>query len=112
MSRMDFKEQIENLKKCQETCLTKNKSPPMSYAQATNSAASILKIKEAFPALPNKKILGYTIQCSPNQITRNEKYNTPQRACPENRLLYPPLTKSRTLLWEKLTLTFSRSTCY
>jgi len=29
----------------------------MSYAQATNSVASILKIKEAFPALPNKKIL-------------------------------------------------------
>jgi len=29
----------------------------MSYAQATNAAASILKIKEVFPALPNKKIL-------------------------------------------------------
>ena len=29
----------------------------MTYAQATNAAASILKIKEAFPALPNKKIL-------------------------------------------------------
>jgi len=29
----------------------------MSYAQATNSAASILKIKEVFPALPDKKIL-------------------------------------------------------
>ena len=30
---------------------------PMSYAQATNSGVNILKIKEAFPALPNKKIL-------------------------------------------------------
>ena len=30
---------------------------PLSYAQAINSATSILKIKEAFPALPNKKIL-------------------------------------------------------
>jgi len=29
----------------------------MTYAQATNAAASILRIKEAFPALPNKKIL-------------------------------------------------------
>jgi len=29
----------------------------MSYAQATNAAASILKIKEVFPALLNKKIL-------------------------------------------------------
>jgi len=54
------KEQMENSKKRQEACLTKGKSStnsPMSYAQATNAAASILKIKEAFPALPNKKIL-------------------------------------------------------
>jgi len=54
------KEQMENSKKCQEVCSTKSKSSsysPMSYAQATNAAASILKIKEAFLALPNKKIL-------------------------------------------------------
>jgi len=54
------KEQMENSKKCQEACSTKGKSSsnsPMSYAQATNATASILKIKEAFPALPNKKIL-------------------------------------------------------
>jgi len=54
------KEQMENSKKRQEACLTKGKSSsysPMSYAQATNAAASILKIKEVFPALPNKKIL-------------------------------------------------------
>jgi len=54
------KEQMENLKKRQEVCSTKGKSSlysPMSYAQATKAAASILKIKEAFPALPNKKIL-------------------------------------------------------
>ena len=40
--------------------MTKDKNSldfPMSYAQATNAAASILKIKEAFPALPNKKVL-------------------------------------------------------
>jgi len=35
---------------------TKNSSP-LSYAQATSSASNILKIKEAFPALPNKRIL-------------------------------------------------------
>jgi len=54
------KEQMENLKKRQEVCSTKGKSSsysPMSYAQATNATASILKIKEAFPVLPNKKIL-------------------------------------------------------
>jgi len=51
---------MESLKKHQEACTTKGKSslsPPMFYAQATNSMASILKIKEAFLALPNKKIL-------------------------------------------------------
>jgi len=54
------KEQMENSKKHQKAHSTKDKSssyPPMSYAQATNAVASILKIKEAFPALPNKKIL-------------------------------------------------------
>jgi len=54
------KEQMENSKKRQEARSTKDKSSsysPMSYAQATNAAASILKIKETFPALPNKKIL-------------------------------------------------------
>jgi len=54
------KEQMENSKKHQEACSTKGKSSsysPMSYTQATNAMASILKIKKAFPALPNKKIL-------------------------------------------------------
>jgi len=51
---------MENSKKRQEACSTKGKSStnsPMSYAQATNAVANILKIKEAFLALPNKKIL-------------------------------------------------------
>jgi len=51
---------MESSKKHQEACSTKGKSflnSPISYAQATNTAASILKIKEAFPAIPNKKIL-------------------------------------------------------
>jgi len=51
---------MESLKKCQEACMIKGKispSSPMSYAQATNFVANILKIKEAFPALLNKKIL-------------------------------------------------------
>ena len=55
-----FKEQMESSKKYQEICSIKGKSSLsslMSYAQATNSVTSILKIKEAFPALPDKKIL-------------------------------------------------------
>ena len=54
------KEQMKNSKKHQEVCMLKGKNSlsfPMSYAQATNSGVNILKIKEAFPALPNKKIL-------------------------------------------------------
>ena len=55
-----FKEQMKSSKKCQKARLTKGKSSsnsPMSYAQAIYATASILKIKEVFPALPNKKIL-------------------------------------------------------
>jgi len=51
---------MENLKKCQEAHTLKGKntlSSSLFYAQAINSAVSILKIKEAFPTLPNKKIL-------------------------------------------------------
>jgi len=54
------KEQMESLKKHQEACSIKGKgslSPSMSYAQATHSITNILKIKEVFLALPNKKIL-------------------------------------------------------
>jgi len=54
------KEQMENSKKCQVAHSTRGKNSsnlPMFYAQATNATASILKIKEAFSALPNKKIL-------------------------------------------------------
>jgi len=54
------KEQLESSKKCQEAHSTKGKSSsnsPMFYTQATNAVASILKIKEVFLALPNKKIL-------------------------------------------------------
>jgi len=53
------KEQMENSKKHQAVYTTKGKNSldsSMSYTQATNAVANILKIKEAFPALPNKKI--------------------------------------------------------
>ena len=82
------KEQMENSKKHQEACSTKGKSSsysPMSYTQATNAMASILKIKKAFPALPNKKILeiydaafpkpdnkGYRIQHTMKGLSRKQ----------------------------------------
>jgi len=75
------KEQMERSKKCQEACLTKGKSSlssPMSYAQTTNAVASILKIKEAFPALPNKKILEIhnTVFPKPDNKGRKIQYTT------------------------------------
>jgi len=50
---------MEKSKKCQVYMLRgKNTlSFPLSYTQATNSTVSILKIKEVFLTLPNKKIL-------------------------------------------------------
>jgi len=70
------KEQMESLKKCQEVCSIKGKSSlpfPIPYAQTTNSMASILKIKEAFPALPNKKILKIHNAVFPNPDNKGRK---------------------------------------
>jgi len=50
--------QVEEIRKKLDQRKSKRKSPPlMSYAQASSQAADILKLKDAFPALPNKKIV-------------------------------------------------------
>jgi len=54
------KEQLEKLKNCQINHIAKDTSrtnPTKSFAQVTALAVNILKIKEAFPALPDKKII-------------------------------------------------------
>jgi len=79
--------------------------PPIPWPASSRS-------KKLFQLCQTRKSLRYTMWYFPNQITRDKKYNTPQRAHSENRLLYLPPTKSRIPSWEKLTLTFSRSTCY
>ena len=86
--------------------------PPCPMPRPPTPWPASLRSKKHSQLCQIRKSSRYTTWRSPNQITRDEKYNTPQRACPENRLLYPPLTKSRTPSWEKLTPTFSRSTCY
>jgi len=55
-----------------------------------------LRSKKLSQLYQTRKSSKYIMWRSPNQITRDEKYNTPQRAHPENRLSYSPLTKSRT----------------
>jgi len=47
---------LEKSKAHQQKISTKGKSPP-SYAQIASNVINALKIKEAFPALPNKKVL-------------------------------------------------------
>jgi len=54
------KEQLEKSRNRQTNRTAKDTSrtnPTKSFAQVTASAANILKIKEAFPALPDKKII-------------------------------------------------------
>jgi len=50
------KEILEKSKAHQQKISTKGKSP-LSYAQIASNVINTLKIKEAFPALPNKKVL-------------------------------------------------------
>jgi len=50
------KEILEKSRACQQKTATKEKTP-LSYAQIASNVANALKIKEAFPALPNKKVL-------------------------------------------------------
>ena len=50
------KEILEKSRARQQKTATKEKIP-LSYAQIASNVANALKIKEAFPALPNKKVL-------------------------------------------------------
>jgi len=83
---------------------------PLSYAQATSSTSNILKIKEAFSALPNKKILEIHNAAFPKQNNKGRKVQPLPRDHPGNRpLSLFPLTSLK-VLWKTLTITSSRST--
>ena len=51
------RKQVEEVKKCLEQKKTRGKNPAKSYAQVSSPANDILKLRDAFPALPNKKII-------------------------------------------------------
>ena len=68
------KEELEKAKSCSKnTSRRKKNSFPLSYAQVTSSASNILKIKEAFPALPNSKILDIHNTAFPMQNNKRKK---------------------------------------
>ena len=68
-----------------------------SYAQAISLVVDILKLRDAFPALPNKKIieLHNAVLSKPAQKGK-KKYNTSLKVHPGNRLLF--LSLPNTLL--------------
>jgi len=95
------KEQMENLKKCQEARSTKGKSSsysPMSYAQAINAAASILKIKEAFPALPNKKILKIHDAAFPKPDNKGHRIQHNTKGPSRKQAIVPTITNGHLLI--------------
>jgi len=49
--------QVEEVRKRMEQRKNKKNQVPKSYAQASSPAANVLKLKDAFLALPNKKII-------------------------------------------------------
>jgi len=104
------KKQLEKSKKRQESYTSGKKSSPQSYAQAANSTVNILKIKEAFPALPNKKIIEIHNVATSKPGLRGKKIQS--RALLESRPSFPVLIISLTSSWKKLILTSSRSTIY
>ena len=109
------KEQIENSKKRQEVRLTKGKSsthPPCPTPRPSMPRPASSRSKKLSQPYRIRKSSRYTMRRSLNLITKDVEYNTLRRAHPENKPSYPPPTTSKTPSWEKLTLTFSRSTCY
>ena len=68
------KKELEKAKNCFKKFASKTKDPSsLSYIQTTSSASNILKIKEAFPALPNKKILEIHNTVFPKQNNKGRK---------------------------------------
>jgi len=67
----------------------------MSYAQTTVFAASILKIKEAFPALPNKKILEIHNAAFPKPDNKGRKVQHTTKGLSRKQAIVPTSDKIR-----------------
>jgi len=83
------KKQLEKSKKRQESYTSGKKSSPQSYAQAANSTVNILKIKEAFPALPNKKIIEIHNVATSKPGLRGKKIQSTTKGPPRKQAIVP-----------------------
>lgn len=84
------KKELEKEKNCIKNALGKKKdSSPLIYAQATLSASNILKIKEAFPALPNRKILEIHEATFPKQNNKRKKVQPTTKGLSRKQAIVP-----------------------
>ena len=80
------------------------------YAQAMSYVTNALKIKEAFPTLPNKKVLKMHNAAFAQPVNKPRKSNTLLKNLLENRPLSQyPMTLLKTL-WAMLAPIYSKST--
>lgn len=71
-----------------------NPTPTKSFAQVASAAANILQIKEAFPTLPNKKIMEIHNAAFDKPAQRTKKSKSLPKAPLENRPLFLSLTNT------------------
>ena len=102
------KEILEKSKAHQQKISNKGKFP-LSYAQIASNVTNALKIKEAFPALPNKKC---TMQLLANTSTEPKKSNSPPKDRLENRPLSWYTTNLLKASWVMPVHTYSKSILY
>ena len=103
------KEVLEKSKTLQRSISTKGNSY-ISYTQAASYVTNALKIKEAFPALPNKKVLEIHNAAFAQPVNKPRKSNTLLKNLLENRPLSQyPMTLLKTL-WAMLAPIYSKST--
>ena len=96
---------MESLRKHQEAHIIKGKiylSSPMSYVQATNFTANILKIKEAFPPLPNKKILEIHNMAFPKPDNKGQKIQYIIKGLSRKQAIIPISSKLTDIIMEEV----------
>jgi len=72
----------------------------MFYAQATNTIANILKIKDAFPALPNKKILEIHDAMFPKPDNKGRRIQHTMKGLSRKQAIVPTSDKIKDIIME------------
>ena len=76
-------------------------APTPSYAQAANSSVNILKIKEAFPALPNKKIIEIYNAAFSKPGHKDKKIQLTTKGPSQKQVIVPASTNLTNTIMEK-----------